>query len=53
MRIGSLVKFRLYTDPEKIGIVTSISSPNPIATVLWANGETGAIHTKWLEVICE
>jgi len=51
MRIGSLVKTR--TVFVRMGVVTSIGSPNPIAKVLWSNGETGAIHTKWLEVVCK
>ena len=53
MRVGSLVRIVYRSDWVKIGVITSIGSPNPIAKVLWANGETGAIHTKWLEVICE
>ena len=54
MRVGSLVKVR-YRDKRiaKIGVITSIGSPNPIAQMLWLNGEKGAIHTKWLEVLCE
>ena len=54
MRVGSLVKVR-YRDKriDKVGVITSIGSPNPIAKVLWLNGEEGAIHTKWLEVICK
>ena len=53
MRVGSLVRVR-YRDNKivKIGVITSIGSPNPIAQLLWLNGETGAIHIKWLEVIC-
>ena len=53
MRVGSLVKIVYRSDWVKIGVITSIGSPNPIAKLLWLNGETGAIHTKWLEVICE
>ncbi len=54
MRVGSLVKVRYRgTRIEKIGVITSIGSPNPIAQLLWLNGEKGAIHTKWLEVLCE
>ena len=54
MRVGSLVKVR-YRDKrvDKIGVIVSIGSPNPIAQMLWTNGEKGAIHTKWLEVLCE
>ena len=54
MRVGDLVKVR-YRDNKivKIGVITSIGSPNPIAQMLWLNGEKGAIHTKYLEVICE
>ncbi len=51
MKVGSLVKTK--TVFVKIGVITSIGSPNPIAKVLWANGEKGAIHTKWLEVLCK
>ena len=53
MRVGSLVKVRYRSDWVKIGVITSIGSPNPIAQMLWLNGEKGAIHTKYLEVICE
>ena len=54
MRVGSLVKVRQRGGKrDKIGVITSIGSPNPIAKLLWLNGETGAIHTKWLEIICE
>jgi len=53
MQVGSLVKIEYRSDWVRIGIVTSIGSPNPIAKVLWANGEKGAIHTKWLEVLCK
>ena len=54
MRVGSLVKVR-YRDKriDKIGVITSIGSPNPVAQILWLNGEEGAIHTKWLEVLCK
>ena len=54
MRVGDLVKVRYRgSKRDKIGVVTSIGSPNPIVQLLWLNGEKGAIHTKWLEVICE
>ena len=54
MRIGSLVKVRYRgSRTAKIGVIASIGSPNPIAQMLWTNGEKGAIHTKWLEVLCE
>ena len=53
MRVGSLVKVRDLYRVEKIGVIISIGSPNPVAQTLWLNGEKGAIHTKWLEVICE
>ena len=54
MRVGSLVKVRYRGDRvEKIGVITSIGSPNPVAQLLWLNGEKGAIHTKWLEVLCK
>ena len=54
MQVGDLVKVR-YRDNKivKIGVITSIGSPNPIAKVLWADGKTSAIHTKWLGVVCE
>ena len=52
MRVGSLVKVRYRGSKiAKIGIVTYID--RQIAKLVWANGEKGAIHTKWLEVICE
>ena len=54
MKVGSLVKVRYRgTKVVKIGVIISIGSPNPVAQILWLNGETGAIHTKWLEVLCE
>ncbi len=53
MRVGSLVRFRYRDHKTKIGVITSIGSPNPIAQMLWLNGEKGAIHTKWLEVLCK
>ena len=54
MRVGDLVKVR-YRDNKivNIGVITSIGSPNPIAKVLWTDGKTSAIHTKWLGVVCE
>ena len=52
MRVGSLVKVRHRgSRKEKIGLITYID--NQIAKLVWANGEKGAIHTKWLEVLCE
>ena len=53
MQVGSLVQIAYRHDWIKIGVIISIASPNPIAKVLWANGETGAVHTKWLEVVCK
>ena len=53
MRIGTLVKIVYRSDWVKIGVITSIGSPNPIAKVLWADGKTSAVHTKWLGVVCE
>ena len=53
MRAGSLVRFRHPDHKTKVGLITSIGSPTPIAQMLWSNGEKGAIHTKWLEVICK
>ena len=53
MKVGSLVRFKYRNHLVKIGVITSIGSPNPIAQILWGNGEKGAIHTKWLEVLCK
>ena len=53
MRVGSLVMVRYRNGQKKMGVITSIGSPNPIAQMLWLNGETGAIHTKWLRVVCK
>ena len=53
MRIGTLVRIVYRSDWVKIGVITSIGSPNPIAKVLWTDGKTGEVHTKWLEVVCE
>ena len=52
MRVGSLVKVRHRGSRKaKIGLITFID--NEIAKLVWANGEKGAIHTKWLEVLCK
>ena len=51
MRVGSLVTKRYKY--SGVGVITSIGSPNPIAKVLWSNGKTSAIHTNFLEVLCE
>ncbi len=52
MRVGSLVKVRHRGSRiAKIGLITYID--NQIAKLVWVNGEKGAIHTKWLEVLCE
>ena len=53
MRVGTLVRIVYRSDWVKIGVIASIGSPNPVAQILWLNGEEGAIHTKWLEVVCE
>ena len=53
MRVGTLVKIVYRSDWVKMGVITSIGSPTPIAKVLWADGQTGAVHIKWLEVVCE
>ena len=53
MRVGSLVRFKYRNKRVKIGVITSIGSPNQVAKLLWTDGDTGAIHTKWLEVVCE
>ncbi len=53
MQIGSLVKIVYRSDWVKIGVITSIGSPSPIAKVQWTDGKTSAIHTKWLELICK
>ena len=51
MRVGSLVRVSYRSDWVKIGVITFID--NKIAKLVWSNGEKGAIHTKWLEVLCE
>ena len=52
IKIGSLVRMRYRLDlHDKIGLVTSIGSPNPIVKILWKNGELGAINIKWLKVV--
>ena len=52
MRVGSLVKVRHRGSRiAKIGVITYID--RQIAKLVWANGEKGAIHTKWLEVLCK
>ena len=53
MRVGTLVKIVYRSDWVKIGVITSIGSPNPIAKVLWADGKTSVVHTKWLGVVCK
>ena len=53
MKIGSLVRIVYRSDWVKIGVITSIGSPNPIAKVLWTDGKTSAVHTKWLGVVCK
>ena len=50
MQVGTLVRHRYGRNHKvKIGVITSIGSPNPVAQILWGNGEKGAIHIKWLE----
>ena len=56
MRVGTLVKIKssaTFGDTDKIGIVKSIASPNPIVKVVWANGYVGAYHIGFLEVLCK
>jgi len=50
MCVGSLVIKRYKY--SGVGVITSIGSPNPIAKVLWCNGETSAMHINFLEVVC-
>jgi len=50
MRIGTLVTKRYKY--SGVGVIQSIGSPNPIAKVLWCNGETSAMHINFLEVVC-
>lgn len=52
IKVGALVRMRYRLDlHDKIGLITSIGSPNPIAKILWKNGDTGAMHIKWLKVV--
>jgi hypothetical protein len=51
IKVGTLVAKRYKY--SGVGVITSIGSPNPIAKVLWCNGETSAIHINFLEVVCK
>ena len=56
MQVGSLVIIKPNTtfgNTDKVGIVQSIASPNPIVKVLWTNGYIGAYHISFLEVLCK
>lgn len=67
MKIGDLVKQKsewvrhnpwmsgteLDNSPKRVGVVWRIGSPNPIARVIWADGSMGAMHIKFLEVVCK
>jgi len=51
MQVGDLVKPIGFDD--KRGIIWRIGSPNPIARIVWDDGLMGAIHIKFLEVVCK
>ena len=51
MKVGDLVKHNKHFGVEKVGLITSIGSPNPIARILWLDGKRGALHIKFLKVI--
>jgi len=53
MSVGDLVRHKKHFGAEKVGIITSIGSPVPIARILWADGRHGAMNIKFLEVISE
>ena len=54
MQVGDLVKLK-ESDRfhNKIGVLWSIGSPNPIARILWSDGKDGAMHIKFLEAVCK
>ena len=51
MQVGDLVRHNKHFGVEKVGIITSIGSPVPIARILWSDGKHGAINIKFLKVI--
>ena len=53
MKVGDLVRHKKHFGAERVGVVCAIGSPNPIAKILWRNGDRGAMHIKFLEVINE
>lgn len=53
MKVGDLVRHNKHFGAEKVGIITSIGSPVPIARILWADGRHGAMNIRSLEVISE
>ena len=55
MKVGDLVRRKRFKNQKihKIGVIWAIGSPNPIARVLWSDGQQGAMHPKFLEVVNE
>ena len=55
MKTGDLVRRKRFKNQKihKIGVLWAIGSPNPIARVLWSDGQQGAMHIKFLEVANE
>ena len=53
MQVGDLVRHKKHFGPDRVGVIYKIGSPNPIARILWADGQHGALHIKSLEVISE
>ena len=51
MQVGDLVKHNKHFGVEKVGVITSIGSPVPIARILWSDGRRGAINIKFLKAI--
>ena len=53
MKVGDLVRHKKHFGKERLGIIWEIGFPVPIARILWADGQPGAINIKFLEVISE
>ena len=51
MKVGDLIKHNTHFGVEKVGVITSIGSPVPIARILWSDGRRGAINIKFLKAI--
>ena len=55
MQVGDLVKLK-ESDRfhNKIGVLWSmVGCEIPIARILWSDGKDGAMHIKFLEVVCK